>query len=177
MGKAAEIMAHQMKKQGHSYRDIARSLGQTFGEDISHQGVKNYFEQTSKERLARMGQKNAEKLQKKKQEQLIEVEDQLERMNGLLEEILTQFEEKGVDAQDLNWLTQLSKELRNHWKFTRKYLDDVVPDKQDIDTQINITENKTQTAIKISNHLEKLEEEGIITINEPHKIGSVPTTE
>lgn len=176
MGNAAEIMAHQLRKQGESTREIATALSRVFGDNISHQGVSNYFDQ-NKERMARMGEQNAQELERQKHEQLIEIESQMERVNSLLNDLIQKFEDDGVGKEDIGWLTQLSKEIRNQGKFIKKYLQETHPDVDEINnTQINMNvENKTQIAMKITEHLDKLEEDGVITIHEPHRIGGIST--
>lgn len=174
MGDSAETMAHQMKKQGESTREIATALSRVFNDNISHQAVSNYFDK-NKERFEKMGEKNAQELEKQKHEKLTDLQNTLERVQGLLENILGQFEDEGVDKQDINYVTQLSKEIRKHVKTTEKYIEKTYPDAAEVNnTQINMNvENKTKIAMKISKHLDKLEDEGVITVHKPDKIGSM----
>lgn len=178
MGNSAEMMAHQLKKRGESTREIATALSRVFDENISHQGVSNYFDR-NKERFERMGQRNAQELEKEKHEKLTDLQNTLERVQNLLEDILEQFEEEGVDKQDIGFITQLSKEIRNHVKTTEKYIEKTHPDAAEVNnTQINMNvENKTQIAMKITKHLDKLEDEGVITIHKPEKLRSVSPDE
>lgn len=165
LGKHAEVLVHQERAQGKGYRKIAEAIEDTFGEQVSHQTVKNYLEKHGNERLAKLGAKNAEELKKKEVERILDIGDQLKKINDKLNTALESIDE--TEKQDMGFLVNLSKEIRQQLKFHKEFIEEVTqPDK----VENNVEVNKTQQVLNISSKLEELEEKGIIEIKNPDKL-------
>lgn len=166
MGKHAEVLVHQERAQGKGYRKIAEEIENTFGEQVSHQTIKNYLDKHGNERLAKLGAKNAQELEKREIEKILDVGSQLEKINKKLNRALESIDE--TEKQDMGFLVNLSKEIRQQLKFHKEFVEEVVnPDK----VENNVEVNKTQQVLQINNKLEELEDKGIIEIKKPEKIG------
>lgn len=171
IGKNAEIMVCQMKSKGDSYREIADTVEKVFDEKISHQAVKSYFEKASSNRIKRMGQRNAQELEKRKQEELLEIKGTLQEINNDLMEAKNSIKEKEeVSPQDISLLISVVKEIRKQLKFQKDYIEEVTTGAPQEVNNIQINQNKTQMAIKFSEYLEDLEEKGVIEIKRPEKL-------
>lgn len=168
LGKHAEIMVHQMKAEGKSYRDIAEAIEASFDEETSHQAIKNYIESHDNKNAELLGERAAKEMRKKHNEELIiDIRDQLEKANSKLEEMMDNLNTS--NPQEVGMLLKVLKELRQEWKFQKDYIEQVVnPDtvEQNITQNIEKQENKVDMRVKIINKLKEFEDEGYITIHE-----------
>lgn len=167
VGTKAELIVHQERAKGESLRDIADTLNKQFDIDITHNAVQGYLKNTHGTRLAELGADNVEHLRREEFKKILDVEDQLDELNQKLKDAIDELDT--TDRQDMGYLIKLSQEIRQQLKFHQEYIEQVTTP----NTQVNNIEvNKTQQAIKITNRLKDLENEGVIEIKKPEKLGS-----
>lgn len=155
IGEAAEILVHQSKAEGKSYRTIADDIENTFNESVSHQAVKNYLEHYGTDRLAQLGAKNAQELEKQEVKKILEVGSQLEKINDKLNDALDELDTK--DRQDMGIILKLSQEIRQQLKFHREFVEQVTRP----DTQVtNVEINQTDVMMEFNQYLNKLQDKG-----------------
>lgn len=163
LGWPAEAMTQSLNSQGKSLREIAEELSERFDEDVSHESVKNYLNNHSQDKYARMSDENRGYLEQEKVERIMDAQDWLEKIDDKLETMMDNLSE--TDKNDYGQILQVMREIRQQMKFQKEYLEEV----SSPNTEINNYE-VNNTAIQISEKLMEYEDEGIIEIKKPHKL-------
>jgi len=155
LGMNAEKLVFQAKAEGKSYREIAGELETVFDESVSHQAVKNYYDNNSDDRLKIMGAQNAQQIAKEEMKELLDYRDQLDKINQKLQRAIDELDE--TERQDMGLLVKLMKENRDQLKFQRKYIEEIV----EPSTQVNNIEiNQTDVMLEFNKYFNELEDSG-----------------
>lgn len=155
LGMNAEKLVFQARSEGKSFRDIADEIEQVFNEDISHQAVKNYYENHSDRRARIMGEQAAQQIAEQELGELIDVKEQLKEMNDELKDIRENLDK--TDRQDVGLILKTMKEARKQLKFQKDAIEQVTQP----DTQVtNVEINQTDVMMEFNQYLNELEEQG-----------------
>lgn len=153
--------AKRLRGEGLGFRMIAKKLKEEFNFNISHMGIKTYFDNIG---VQAMGIKKRSITQISKEDLRQEILDTTKQLKKINEEMWTLYNEikgAGKDKFGVARMNLLDKILRQ-LEFNSRQLGRITS------TAVNITQiNYVDFAVAITNYLKKWEEEGYIKILKP----------
>jgi len=169
MGKRAEKFIWERRGLGMGLPTITKELNKKFKTNISQTAVYNYMNNNSGvDNIQRqVGMENAKDIRSDQIKKILDIDKQLEHTNTKLNEALDAIDLRGdfgsLEPKMISALVSVAAEIRKQLEFHKRYVEQVIgaPDK------FTLNVNYSEAALLVSEHLEKLEEEGFIKILKP----------
>lgn len=169
---SAKQIIYQEKADEASYRDIAEKLNDIYQSDISHESVRNWWNNHSDDVRAGMTEDNLGRLKEEEMKDIIDSASQLKKIHNKINQAIDELDP--TDRQDMGHLKQMLSESRKQLKFQKNLVEDVTG-KTEIDNVENMqVQNNNMTAVEINQefnqYIRDLEEDGVIEIRKPEKL-------